>query len=188
MSGSLQRALGLWLATKVPALSVFADDLANRQNVYPEGVLMVLSHYVTPIGVGRRSPMTRSEAGAVVTVGRLYQVEDTLRLTIRSPSTSTKAGQQVVDEISDLVEQAVLAEKSRVGQTVLDDTGAAPAVGFPLQTFDVVGKVQLGSAADGEPTLFQSAVTLRLTRLMPVEVPVEAVIENIIVEDADGEE
>lgn len=187
MSGSVKRALGLWLHSQVPALTPYADDLANRQYVYPAGILFELSHSSQPMAVGRRVPFTRSEEGHVLTVGRLHVFDETFRLTIRSPSTSTKSGQEVVDEISDLVEQAVLAEKSKVGQTVLEDTEASPSVAFPLQTFDVIGRVGLAPAIDGEPVLFQAAVTVRLTRLVPVAVPVEAVIENIIVEDADGE-
>lgn len=189
MSGQVKRALGLWVAQQVAGLHVCADDLANARYRYPACVVMELTHGTTPLGTGKRHLETRDPlTGFVATIGRIHVDDTTYRLTIQAPSTSTMSGQEVVDEISSAVENAVLALKSNAGQTVLVDSGVTPSVSFPLESFRQVGRQQLDPDTDGEPVLYRSALTVRLVRLVPIQRTVEAVIETIIVEDADAEE
>lgn len=189
MSGKINRALGMWVAQQYAGLHVCAEDVANDRYLYPVCVVTELTHGTTPLGAGKRHMETRDLlTGFIATVGRIHVANSTYRLTIQVPSTTTKSGREVCDEISSAVENGVLALQSNAGQTVLVDTGVTPSVSFPLESFRLVGRQQLDPDTDGEPVLYRSALTVQLVRLVPIQRPVEAVIETIIVEDEDAEE
>jgi hypothetical protein len=93
MSGSLKRALGLWVASKAPGLHVYSDDLANQAYLYPSCTVAEIDHAVTPLGCGKKDYKVRDpETHFVTAVGRIHQAGTSFRLTFRSPN-STRSRQ-----------------------------------------------------------------------------------------------
>lgn len=194
MSGSLKRALGLWVASKVSGLHVYADDLANASYQYPSCIVTEVDHSVAPVGCGKKDFAVRDPRSAFVTgTGRMHREETAYRLTFSAPDSTQRAGQETVDSMLETVEQAVLAAQSDPGQVVLTDTAAVvplppprvtpPAPTFPLEALRVSGRQQVPPDTTGEPFLFRAALTLRLLRMVPIERPVEHVMEHIHVEE-----
>jgi len=184
MSGSLKRALGLWVASKAPGLHVYSDDLANQTYLYPSCTVAEIDHAVTPLGCGKKDYKVRDpETHFVTAVGRVHQAGTSFRLTFRSPHSTTEAGQEIVDELLATIELAALTTLSDPDPIVLTDSVATPAVVFSLEVMKPAGRAEVPADVTGEPFLFGSALTLRLVRLFSIERSVEHVIETIIVED-----
>jgi len=183
MSGSLKRALALWAASQVEGLHVYADDLANVKHRYPCCTVIELTHGVEPLGCGKKDFTVRdAETGFVAVSGKMHKTGDSFRLTISSPSEAQRHGQEIVDGILETLESAVLLTGLSSAPLVLTDSEAAPPVSFPVEKLSPAGRQAIPPDATGEPFLYRGALTLRLTRSVPVEESVEHVIERIHVQ------
>ena len=184
MSGSLKRALGLWVASQAPALHVYADDLANTQYRYPACVVAELLHAVSPVGCGKKDFTVRDpDSGWVTASGRMHREETTFRLTISAPAGKEAPGQEAADALLDQVERAILTTQSDSAAVVLTDIEANPAETFPLEALRLDGRQPVPPDTTGEPFLYRGALSVRVIRLVPVERVVEHVMEHIHVED-----
>ena len=185
MNGSLKRALALWAASQVDGLHVYADDLANAAHRYPCCTVIELTHGVAPLGCGKKDYTVRNETnGFVVAVGKMHTAEDNFRLTVSSPSDGQKNGQETVDAILESIETAVLRTGLAESSLVLVDSEAVPPAAYKVERFIPTGRQAIPPDSTGEPFLFRGALTVRLTRGIPVESRDVHVIERIHV---DGE-
>jgi hypothetical protein len=183
MSSSLRRALGLWVAGMVPGLTVVGDDLANRQHRYPACAVTEITRDTRPLGCGRKDHTTRDEdTGHVDGVGRLHLEETSYRLVVSAPSDRERAGQEIVDELLTTLERAVLAADLASEPIVLTDSEAEPPVAFELDSLKLGGRQPVPVDITGEPFIHRGALSLRVTRSVPVAAPVEHVFERIHVE------
>jgi len=183
MNGSLKRALGLWAASQVEGLHVYADDLANAKHRYPCCTVSELTHGVGPLGCGKKDFTVRdSETGFVAISGKMHQAEENFRLTVSSPSEAQRHGQEIVDGILETLESAVLLTGLSSAPLVLVDSEATPPEPFKVEGFHAAGRQAIPPDATGEPFLYRGALTMRITRNVPVEEPVEHVIERIHVQ------
>ena len=183
MNGSLKRALGLWVAGKLDGLHVVSDDLANRDRRYPVCTVAEITHGVRPLGCGKKDHTTRdTETGYVDHGGRLH-IEDTrFRVTVSAPSDREHPGQEIVDGVVAALERAVLAASLESDPLILTDTETDPVESFELDSLTLTGRQPVPEDISGEPFIHRSALSLRVTRTVPVATPVEAVIERIHVE------
>lgn len=180
MSGSLKRALALWAASQVEGLHVYADDLANVKHRYPCCTLTELTHGVNPLGCGKKDFTVRdNETGFVASSGRMHAAEEIFRLTVSSPSEAERHGQEIVDGILEALESAILLTGLSSAAMLLVDSEADPPVSFRLESLKPAGRQAIAPDITGEPFLYRGALTVRLTRSIPVEQPVEHVIERI---------
>ena len=183
MTASLTRALGLWVAGSVPGLTVVADDLANRDRRYPVGTLTEIARELKPLGCGRKDFATRApETGYVDQAGRLHLEDTRFRVTVSAPSDRERAGQEIVDGVLAALERAVLTATLEGEPLVLTDSEAEPLETFELDSLRTVGRVPVPVDITSEPFVYRGALSLRVTRTVPVAAPVEAVIERIHVE------
>jgi len=183
MNGSLKRALALWAASQVEGLHIYADDLANVKRRYPCCTVIELSHGVEPLGCGKKDYIVRdAETGFVAVSGKMHQAEENFRLTVSSPSEKQRHGQEIVDGILESLESAALLTGLSSAPLVLVDSEASPPLSFPIEKLAPAGRQAIPPDATGEPFLYRGALTLRLTRSVPVEEPVEHVIERIHVQ------
>ena len=183
MNGSLKRALGLWVAGQVDGLHVVADDLANRQRRYPACAITETAHGVRPLGCGKKDHRTRDmETGYVDTAGRLHTEKTGFRLLVSAPSDRERAGEEVVDGVLSALERSVLAASLEGEPLILTDTEGDPPESFELDSLTLAGRQSVPVDISGEPFINRGALSLRVTRTVPVATPVEAVIERIHVE------
>ena len=183
MNGSLKRALGLWVAGQVDGLHVVADDLANRKRRYPVCTVAEIMHGIRPLGCGKKDHTTRdTESGYVDQAGRLHMEDTRFRVTVNAPSDRERAGQEIVDGILAALERAVLAANLEGEPLVLTDTEAAPVESFELDSLTLAGRQPVPVDISGEPFVYRGALSLRVSRTVPIATPVEAVIERIHVE------
>jgi hypothetical protein len=183
MTGSLTRALGLWVAAQVNGLHVVADDLANRDRHYPACTVTETGHDVQPLGCGKKDFTTRdADTGWVETAGRMHVEETAFRLVISAPSDRTRAGQEIVDGIAAAIENAVLALRIADAPLVLTDTEATPPDSYRVDSLQLAGRQPVPVDISGEPFVYRAALGLRLRRSVPVAATVENVIERIHVE------
>ena len=183
MSGSLKRAVGLWLAEHVDDLVVVSDDLANRARRYPVGVLTETAHDLRPLGCGKKDFHTRTpDTGFVDEAGRLHLEDMSFRLVVSAPSDRDRAGQEIVDGILATLERAVVEAGLSSEPLVLSDTETEPPEAFELDALRSAGRQPVPVDISGEPFVYRGALSLRVSRTVPVAAPVEAVIERIHVE------
>jgi len=183
MTGSLTRALGLWVAAQANGLHVVADDLANRGKHYPSCTVTETGHDVRPLGCGKKDFTTRdADTGWVETAGRMHVEETSFRLVVAAPSDRTRAGKEIVDGILAALENAVLTLRLADEPIVLTDSEATPPEAFPVASLQLAGRQPVPVDISGEPFVYRGALGLRLRRLVPVTAPVENVIERIHVE------
>jgi hypothetical protein len=183
MSGSLKRALGLWVASQVDGLHVIADELANRQRRYPACTVTETSHDVRPLGCGKKDHTTRdTETGHVDTTGRLHTENTSFRLLVSAPSNREQAGEEIVAGVVATIEQAVLAASLEGEPLILTDTETDTVESFELDGLTITGRQPVPVDISGEPFIHRGALSLRTTRTVPVATPAEAVIERIHVE------
>ena len=185
MSGSLKRALALWAAGKVEGLHVYADDIANVKHQYPSCSVIEVSRDVGPIGCGRSDYKVREgSSGNVAAIGRVHREATVYRLTISAPSDTEKNGQEVVDGILGIIEKAVLQAAMSNALFVLRDTETTPEESFPAEAIRLQGRQSIPPDTSGEPVVYRGALSLEVACLVPLERPVENVIERIhVVED-----
>jgi len=180
MSGSLKRALALWAASQVEGLHVYADDLANVKHRYPCCTVIELTHGVEPLGCGKKDFTVRDAGSGFVAVsGKMHKSGDSFRLTVSSPSEAQSHGQEIVDGILETLESAVLLTGLSASPLVLVDSEAVPPATYKVERLVPAGRQAIPPDATGEPFLYRGALTLRLTRSLPVEEPVEHVFERI---------
>ncbi len=180
MTGSLKRALALWAASQVEGLHVYADDLANVKHRYPCCTVIELTHGVEPLGCGKKDFTTRhADNGFVATAGKLHQAEESFRLTVSSPSEAGRHGQEIVDDILESIESAALLTALSAGLLELIDSECDPPVSFRLASLKPRGRQNIPPDITGEPFLYRGSLTLSARRMLPVEQPVEHVIERI---------
>ena len=183
MSGSLRRALGLWTAGQVDGLRIVSDELANKACRYPEGSLSEISIALKPLGCGRRDIKTRdSGTGHVDTTGKAYLETTTYRLVVSAPADREHAGQEIVDAVVATIERALLTANLNREPLVLTDTEADPPEAFELDSLKLVGRQPVPVDISGEPFVHRCALSLRVTRTVPIALPVEHVFERIHVE------
>ena len=183
MSGSLKRALGLWIAGQVDGLTVVSDELANRARRYPEGVLTEIARDLRPLGCGNKDFTTRAPStGYVDEAGRMHLEDGRYRLTVSAPSGHERAGQEIVDGVLTNLERAVLMVGLSGEQLVLTDTETEPPEPFELDALRSAGRQPVPVDISGEPFVYRGALSLRVIRTLPIAAPVEAVIERIHVE------
>ena len=185
---SLKRALGLWLALQVDSLpgglAVFADDLANREHAYPACTVTEIAHDVRPLGNCRKDFVTRNPVTHwVETVGRTYVDATAYRLVVSAPSDHARPGQEVVDSILATIEHAVLVLPLAGEPLVLVDTEALPPESYPIASMVFTGRQPVPPDITGEPFLYRGALSIKVARMVPVEAPVENVIQHIHVEE-----
>ena len=184
MSGSLQRALGLWVAGQVSGLHVYADDLANTQYQYPACVVSQLLRSYSPLGCGPRDHTLRTPStGWVTASGRVHREETSFRLTLQAPHSSSNSGAAVVDALLTSLEEAVLAVQSSRSGTVLTDTQVTPARTYHLELLRMEGRQPVPTDTTGEPFLFRGSLGIRTVRLVPVDQVVDGVMKRIRVND-----
>jgi len=180
MSGSLKRAFGLWVASKVSGLHVYADDLANVAHKFPACSVTELAHSTSKFGCGRRDFEARAEdTGHVSLFGKMLRDDTTFRLTIKIPSGPNGSGQERVES---MIEQLGL-DVTEAGMlwVALDmvDTATTPNTTFPIDHISVEGRQSLSPDVSSEPFLFQGALTVKISRTLALAKPVENVIERI---------
>jgi len=187
VSGSLKRAFGLWVAAQVPGLHVHADDLANAQHSYPACTVTELAYSLSKMGCGRRDFTTRDEeTGQVATSGKMVRAETAYRLTVKAPSGPQGNGQEVVDAILEQLGKAVAEAGMAWEPLQLEDTEAEPAELFTVDRIAYVGRQSVPPDVTGEPFLFRGALTIKLARTIPLEKPVEGVMQQIHVQVLGG--
>jgi hypothetical protein len=187
MSSSLKRAFGLWVAGQVPGLHVHADELANAEHAYPECTVTELSYSLTQFGCGRRDFTVRDDAtGFVAASGKMVRAETTYRLTLSAPSGPQGHGQELVDAVLDQLGKAVTEAGMAWGPLQLEDSEADPAELFNIDRIALEGRQSAPPDVSGEPFLCRGALTVRLARTVPLEKPVEGVMEHIHVKVLGG--
>ena len=187
MSGSLKRAFGLWIASQVAGLHVYADDLANAEDKYPACTVTELEYSLSRVGCGKRDFQVRDEdTGCVTESGKVLRAETTYRLTVKAPSNEDGNGQEQVDTVVEQLAVAVMVVGLERGQFVLEDTGTDPVTSFPVERIAVDGRQAVPADVSGEPFLYRGALTVTLARLVPLAMPVEHVMERIHVEAEGG--
>ena len=187
MSGSLKRAFGLWVASQVPGLHVYADDLANAKHSYPACTVTELAYSLSQFGCGRRDFTTRDEeTGHVASSGKMIRAETTYRLTVKTPSGPEKNGQEAVDAILEQLGKAIAEVGMAWEPLQMEDIGAEPAELFTVDRIAFQGRQSVPPDVTGEPFLFRGALTVKLARTIPLEKPVEGVMETIHVQVLGG--
>ena len=187
MSGSLQRAFGLWIADQVAGLHVCADDLANKKKTYPVCTVTELTHSLNWLGTGRRDIVTRDEeTGYVETSGKMAREERVIRLLVQAPSPKTANGQPVVDTILSSIEQAIKQTSMAWDQIQIVDSEVDPAEVFYLDRMMSEGRAAVAPDVSGEPFLFRGALSVKIARTIALEKPVDGVIERIHLEENGG--
>jgi hypothetical protein len=187
VNGSLKRAFGLWVASQVPGLHVHADDLANAQHSYPACTVTELAYSLTQFGCGRRDFTTRDEeTGYVASSGKMVRAETAYRLTLKAPSGPPSNGQEVVDSILEQLGNAVVEAGMAWGPLQLEDSEADPPEVFVVDRISMEGRQSVPPDVSGEPFLFRGALTVKLARTIPLEKPVEGVMEKIHVQVLGG--
>jgi len=184
VSGSLKRAFGLWVAAQAPGLHVYADHLANAKHSYPACTVTELRYSLSRLGCGQRDYTVRApDTGFVTASGRMVLAETTYRLTISVPSDKKRGGQEIADEILDRMTAAVMKTGLAREPLALLDTEVDPRTPFKLDRMTFESTQPVPPDTTGEPFLFRGALTLRLSRTIPLEEPVEHVFEHIHVEE-----
>ena len=187
MSGSLKRAFGLWVASQVPGLHVHADDLANAQHSYPACTVTELAYSLSKMGCGRRDFTTRDEeTGHVATSGKMVRAETAYRLTVKAPSGPQGNGQEVVDAILEQLGRVVMEAGMSWVPLHLEDSETNPTAVFTVDRISVEGRQSVPPDVTGEPFLFRGALTVKLARTIPLEKPVEGVMQQIHVQVLGG--
>ena len=183
MSGSLKRALGLWVASQVDGLHVVADDLANRQRRYPACTVTETAHDVRPLGCGKKDHTTRdTETGHVDSAGRLHTEETGFRLLVSAPSDREQAGEEIVAGVLATIKHAVLQANLASEPLILTDSEVEAPEDFELDSLTITGRQPVPVDISGEPFVHRGALSLRVTRTVQVAAPVEHVFEHIHVE------
>ena len=187
MSGSIKRAFGLWVASQVPGLHVHADDLANAKHSYPACTVTELSYSLSKMGCGRRDFTTRDEeTGHVASSGKMVRAETTYRLTLKAPSGLQGNGQEVVDAILEQLGRVVAEAGMSWEPLQLKDSEPDPPAVFTLDRISMEGRQSVPPDVTGEPFLFRGTLTVKLARSIPLEKPVEGVMEHIHVQVLGG--
>ena len=187
MSGSLKRAFGLWVAAQVPGLHVHADDLANAQHSYPACTVTEVAYSLSKMGCGRRDFTTRDEeTGYVASSGKMVRADTAYRLTLKAPSGPQGNGQEVVDSILEQLGQVVVEAGMAWGPLQLEDSEADPPEVFMVDRISMEGRQSVPPDVTGEPFLFRGALTVKLARTIPLEKPVEGVMQQIHVQVLGG--
>jgi hypothetical protein len=180
MTASLKRAIGHWATSQVEDLHAFADDLANRNHRYPQLVVTQLSHDTQALGCGRTEYVVRDpKSGVVSKTGKLGVKAVSYRLTVTAPSDRHRNGQEIVDGILEAIESAALLTWLSAGPLTLTDPDVDPSAVFKLDSLKPIGRQSIPPDITGEPFLYRAALTLSIRRYVPVERPVEHVIERI---------
>jgi len=187
VSGSIKRAFGLWVASQVPGLHVHADELANAKHSYPACTVTELSYSLSKMGCGRRDFTTRDEeTGHVVSSGKMVRAETAYRLTLKAPSGPLGNGQEVVDSILEQLGKVVVEVGMSWEPLYLEDSEADPPEVFMVDRISMEGRQSVPPDVTGEPFLFRGALTVKLARTIPLEKPVEGVMEQIHVQVLGG--
>jgi len=183
MSGSLKRALGLWVASQVEGLHVYADDLANANHRYPCCAVTELTHAIETLGCGKKDYTVRNPANGFATKsGKMHKAVETFRLTVSAPSDAQRPGQEIVDGILEIIETAALLTGLSYEPLALVDSEAVPPELFKVDGFHAAGRQAVPPDVTGEPFIFRGALTVRLIRSVPVEERIEHLIERIHIE------
>jgi hypothetical protein len=187
VSGSLKRAFGLWVASQVPGLHVHADDLANAKHSYPACTVTELSYSLSKMGCGRRDFTTRDEeTGHVVSSGKMVRAETAYRLTVKAPSGPQGNGQEVVDAILEQFGRVVAEAGMSWEPLQLEDSEADPLAVFTTDRISMEGRQSVPPDVTSEPFLFRGALTIKLARTIPLEKPVDGVMQKIHVQVLGG--
>ena len=187
MSGSLKRALGLWVASHAPGLHVYADHLANAKHSYPSCTVTELRYSLSRVGCGQRDYTVRApDTGFVTASGKMIHANTTYRLTISAPSSKERSGQEIVDELQERLTDAIMRTGLDREPLVLLDTEVAPPTLFKLDRMTFENTQPVPPDTTGEPFLFRGALTLRVSRTIPLEEPVDRVMEKIHVQELGG--
>ena len=183
MSGSLQRALGLWMASQVAGLNVYADDRANTKHRYPACKVTELSSSQSRIGCSKRDFVCKDDkTGHVVKTGKMMVHQHSFRLVVSSPSSREENGQEIADGIAGRIEDAVVEASLSFDPIVLVDTEVESPASFKLDRMIVEDKQQIAADISGEPFLYRCALRLRVVMTVPMETPFEGIMKRIHVE------
>jgi hypothetical protein len=112
----------------------------------------------------------------------MHVEETAFRLVVSAPSDRSRAGQEIVDSILAALENAVLTLRLADTPLVLTDTEATPPESYRVDSLQLAGRQPVPVDISGEPFVYRGALGLRVTRSVPIETPVENVIERIHVE------
>jgi len=181
MSGSLVRAIGIWAATVVAGLHVYADDLVNVKKHYPSLTVKEISHDTRAVGCGKCTHSRRNGARQTH-AGRLLSEKSVFRLTLATPSDRQRNGQEIADDIIRRLENAALQTWLKTAPLELTDTECDPPELFRLEGLKPLGRQNVTPDSNGEPFLYRAALSLEALRYVNVERPVEHVIERVLVE------
>jgi len=175
------------VAAQVPGLYVHADDLANAQHQYPACTVTEVAHFLTPIGCGRRDFVTHDdETGYVASSGKMVRAQTSYRLLVKAPSGPQGNGQEVVDSILEQFGNVVVGVGMSWVPLIIEDSEADPPEEFKVDRITVEGRQSVPPDVTGEPFLFRGALTVKLVRTVPLEKPVEGVMEKIHVQVLGG--
>ena len=187
MSGSIKRAFGLWVASQAPGLHVYADHLANAKHSYPSCTVTELRYSLSRFGCGQRDYTVRApDTGFVTASGKMIHADTTYRLTISAPSDEQHPGSEIVDEFLERLTDAVMRTGLDREPLVLLDTEVDPPTPFKLDRMTFENTQPVPPDTSGEPFLYRGALTLRISRTIPLEEPVECVMEKIHVQELGG--
>jgi len=171
------------MASQVAGLNVYADEIANTKHLYPACTVTDLSSSQSRLGCSKRDFVCKDdETGNVVKTGKMMVHQHSFRLVVSSPSSKEMNGQEIADGIGGCIEDAVVEASLSFDPIVLVDSEAEPEVPFKLDRMVVEDRQQVAVDISGEPFLYRHALRLRIVRTVPVETPVEGVIERIHME------
>ncbi len=180
MSGSLKRALGLWIVGHLDGLHVYSDDLANARHHYPSCTIIELSHETEALGCGKKDYTVRdNESDIVVASGKMHRRETVFRLTFIAPSDKQNNGQEIVDRLLEDIESTVLLTKLSCSSFVLRDTETSPSVEYTVDKLTIVNRQTIPPDVSGEPFIYRGTISLHVSRIVSVEEPVDHVIKDI---------
>lgn len=181
MSGTLERALGIKIASLVSGLSVYADDIANSAYKIPYATLLLLTENIAPTGCGHKAVKRyNSETPPeLISVGDRYENSLTYRITINAVKTTTIPGQATADGIKRDLKAALLALSLSGSPITITDTAVSPPESFVLSRLRVLSGQQVPPDYNGEPYVFRAALSIEVVMAEYVEKIPDGLIKHI---------
>ncbi len=156
----LELALAQWITSNHPELHVFKDDLAHTAAGYPYPVMLI-----TEIDARRRQIGTGPyDAVDVVVERKWWNVERTLRLTVRSPADKQCDGNTIVHALIEQIDNT-LQSLFRIGSVDLplgEDT-------VHVAMANHAGFHELPAITDKLPFVYQRALSWRFQEVTSQE-------------------
>jgi len=181
MSGTLERALGLKIASLVSGLNVYADDVANAAYEYPYATLLLLTDNLTPTGCGHKAVKRYNAATPpeLISVGDRYENTLTYRITVNAVKTSSMHGQEKADGIKRELKAALLALSLSGAPITITDSAVSPSESFTLSRLRVLSGQQVPPDYNGEPYVIRAALSIEIALAEYVEKAPDGLIKHI---------